>query len=91
MGSEEAHENESPDFRVDSEKHSAVGAEMSDPEPDGAASKRKPKSTIEERMAALMAKLEERRKNQRRLARPEDYVYDRSLDAYWDTVTMTVH
>lgn len=41
-------------------------------------------ATIEERTAAREAALIAEQENTRRLARPEDYVYDKSQEAYWD-------
>lgn len=48
-------------------------------------------TTIEERTAAREAALAEQLNSQRRLARPEDYVYDKSQEAYWDLRDGTMH
>jgi hypothetical protein len=48
-------------------------------------------STIEERTAAREAELSLQLSDQRRLARPEDYVYDKSQEAYWDTQDISMH
>lgn len=48
-------------------------------------------SSIEERTAAREAALREQLAGQRRLARPEDYVYDKSQEAYWDLRDGTMH
>ena len=47
--------------------------------------------SIEERTAAREAALTEQLSAQRRLARPEDYVYDKSQEAYWDLRDGTMH
>lgn len=47
--------------------------------------------SIEERTAAREAALREQLAGQRRLARPEDYVYDKSQEAYWDLRDGTLH
>ena len=47
--------------------------------------------TIEERTAAREAALAERLSGARRLARPEDYVYDKAQEAFWDMRDGTVH
>lgn len=47
--------------------------------------------SIEERTAAREAALREQLAGQRRLARPEDYVYDKSQEAYWDLHDGTMH
>lgn len=47
--------------------------------------------SIEERTAAREAALREQLSGQRRLAHPEDYVYDKSQEAYWDLRDGTMH
>jgi hypothetical protein len=47
--------------------------------------------TIEERTAMREAALREMTAGQRRLARPEDYVYDKAQEAFWDLQDGTLH
>lgn len=47
--------------------------------------------SIDERTAAREAALREQLAGQRRLARPEDYVFDKSQEAYWDLRDGTLH
>lgn len=46
---------------------------------------------IEARTAAREAALRVQLAEQRRMAEPRDYVYDKSQEAFWDTVTGTLH
>lgn len=48
-------------------------------------------STIEERTAAREAALQEAQAQQRRLARPDEYVYDKAQEAFWDLLDGTLH
>lgn len=48
-------------------------------------------STIEERTAAREKALKEKIASQRRLARTEDYIYDKAQEAYWDMRDNTMH
>lgn len=48
-------------------------------------------SDIDERTAAREAALVARVNNSRRLARPEDYVFDKAQEAFWDLRDGTVH
>lgn len=48
-------------------------------------------TTIEERTAARAAALQAEMNGQRRLARPEDYVYDKAQEAFWDLLDGTLH
>ena len=48
-------------------------------------------TTIEERTAAREAALREQLSEQRRLARPTDYVYDKAQEAFWDLQDGTLH
>lgn len=48
-------------------------------------------STIEERTAARDAALAAAQNGQRRLARREDYVYDKAQEAFWDLRDRTTH
>lgn len=48
-------------------------------------------STIEERTAAREAALAAQIEDARRLARPEDYVFDKSQEAFWDLRDGTLH
>lgn len=48
-------------------------------------------TTIEERTAAREAALRQAASGQRRLARPEDYVYDKAQEAFWDLRDGTMH
>ena len=46
---------------------------------------------IEERTAAREAELLRASAGQRRLARPEEYVYDKAQEAFWDLKDGTLH
>lgn len=48
-------------------------------------------ATIEERTAAREALLLAAQSHSRRLARPEDYVYDKAQEAYWDMQDGSMH
>lgn len=48
-------------------------------------------SSIEDRTAVREAALTEAAAGQRRLARPEDYVWDKSQEAFWDLCDGTLH
>ena len=48
-------------------------------------------TTIEERTAARAAALQQAVDNSRRLARPEDYVFDKAQEAFWDLRDGTQH
>lgn len=48
-------------------------------------------TTIEERTAARAAALAAAQQSQRRLARPEDYVFDKAQEAFWDMRDNTLH
>lgn len=48
-------------------------------------------TTIEERTAAREAELRARAEGQRRLARPEDYVFDKAQEEFWDLRDGTLH
>ena len=48
-------------------------------------------TTIDERAAARAALLEDQLRAARRLARPEDYVFDKAQEAFWDLRDGTVH
>jgi hypothetical protein len=48
-------------------------------------------STIEERAAQRERELRERTEGQRRLARPEDYVFDKAQEMFWDLRDGTLH
>ena len=48
-------------------------------------------TTIEERTAAREAELRARLADQRRLAHPMDYVYDKAQEAFWDLRDGTMH
>ena len=48
-------------------------------------------TTIEERTAMREAALRAATSGQRRLARPEDYVYDKAQEAFWDLQDGTLH
>jgi hypothetical protein len=47
--------------------------------------------SIEERTAAREAALREQLQDSRRLARPEDYVFDKAQEAFWDLRDGTLH
>lgn len=47
--------------------------------------------SIEQRTAAREALLKEQLCDQRRLAKPEDYVFDKSQEKFWDMVDGTIH
>ena len=48
-------------------------------------------NSIDERTAAREAALQAAVANARRLARPEDYVFDKAQEAFWDLRDGTVH
>ena len=48
-------------------------------------------TTIEERTAAREVVLQEAVNNARRLARPDDYVFDKAQEAFWDLRDGTQH
>ena len=48
-------------------------------------------ATVDERTAARAAALEAAAAGQRRLAKPEDYVYDKAQEAFWDLRDGTMH
>jgi hypothetical protein len=48
-------------------------------------------STIEERTAERERQIAAALEGQRRMAHPEDYVYDKAQNRYWDTVNGTLH
>lgn len=48
-------------------------------------------TTIDERTAARAAELQAALTAQRRLARPEDYVFDKAQEAFWDMRDNTLH